>query len=149
MRKATSALAWYERGVALENVDPAGAIAAYRRAIAGRSDLADAHNNLGRLLHDRGDLAAAEGCYQVALRTDDQVALYWFNLGVVLEDQGRATEAIRAYEHALAIDATMADAHYNLARQIELIARSAGDEVMLRRAVRHLELYRELSRALG
>jgi hypothetical protein len=41
----------------------------------------------------------------------------------------------------------MADAHFNLARQIEIVARKDGDEIMLRRAVRHLKQYRELSRA--
>lgn len=152
MRKATSALAYYERGLALEGHDVPGALAAYERALAGRPDFADAHNNMGRLLHDRGtpaDVAAAESSYRLALCVDDRVALYWFNLGVVLEDQSRIAEAIAAYEQALALDATLADAHFNLARQIELIARQAGDEVMLRRAVRHLKTYRELSRAHG
>ena len=149
MRKGTSALAWYERGCELEASDPAAAIAAYHRALAGRPDLADAHNNLGRLLHDRGDLAAAEAHYRLALCTGPAVALYWFNLGVVLEDGGRAAEAIGAYEHALALDGSLADAHFNLARQIERFARLADDEVMLRRAVRHLKQYRELSRAMG
>ena len=146
MRKAPSALAWYERGCALETSDPDAAMAAYRRALASRSDLADAHNNLGRMLHDRGDLAAAEAHYRLALCSRRYIALYWFNLGVVLEDLGRSAEAIDAYERALAIDVEMADAHYNLARQIERIARAADDEVMLRRAVRHLKQYRELSR---
>jgi tetratricopeptide (TPR) repeat protein len=149
MRRGTSALAWYERGLALEAQDPAAAIEAYRRAIVGRSDFADAHNNLGRLLHDRGELAAAEAHYRIALCVDRAGALYWFNLGVALEDQGRAAEAIAAYEQALAHDALMADAHFNLARQIEQAARRSGDEIMLRRAVRHLKQYRELSRASG
>jgi tetratricopeptide (TPR) repeat protein len=145
MRRATSALAWYERGCALEQSDQDGAIAAYRRALAGRPDLADAHNNLGRLLHDRGELAAAEGHYRLAICGQPSVALYWFNLGVVLEDQGRIAEAIVAYEHALALDTLMADAHYNLARQIERLGRATGDEIMLRRAVRHLKQYRALA----
>lgn len=149
LRRGTSALAWYDRGCALEAHDPAAALEAYQRALAGRPDLADAHNNMGRILHDRGDLAAAEGHYRLALCSDGEVALYWFNLGVVLEDLGRAAEAIRAYEQALARDATLADAHYNLARQIEQAARRSGDEIMLFRAVRHLKQYRELSRALG
>ena len=148
-RKATSALAWYERGCELEAADPEGAITAYRRALAGRPDLADAHNNLGRLLHDRGQLAAAEAHYRLALCAQRYIALYWFNLGVVLEDLGRSGEAIDAYERALAIDALMADAHFNLARQIERAARLVDDEVMLRRAVRHLKQYRQLSRASG
>lgn len=149
MRKGTSALDWYERGCALEGSDPDAAVHAYQRALAGQPDLADAHNNLGRLLHDRGDLAGAESSYRLALCIDSRVALYWFNLGVVLEDLGRAAEAISAYERALAIDALFADAHFNLARQIERAALSAGDEVLLRRAVRHLKQYRDLSRASG
>ena len=146
MRRATSAVAWYERGCELEGSDPELAIAAYRRALAGRSDLADAHNNLGRLLHDRGELAEAEACYRRALAHETGLALYYFNLGVVLEDRGAIDEAIDAYERALALDGTLADAHFNLARQIEQRARSAGDELMLRRAVRHLARYRDLSR---
>jgi len=147
LRKATSALAWYERGCELETSDPEGAVAAYGRALAGRPDLADAHNNLGRILHDRGQLAAAEAHYRLALCAQPDVALYWFNLGVVLEDRGRVAEAITAYERCLALDAYLADAHYNLARHIERAARTNGDEIMLRRAVRHLKQYRELSRA--
>ena len=149
MRRATSALAWYELGCALETADPAGAIAAYRRAVAGRPDLADAHNNLGRLLHDRGELAEAEACYRRARTLAPFVALYAFNLGVALEDSGRAAEAIGAYEQALELDGSLADAHFNLARQLEHAARAAGDEVALRRAVRHLKQYRDLSRASG
>jgi tetratricopeptide (TPR) repeat protein len=148
-RRATTALTWYERGCALETPDPEGAMAAYRRAIAGRRDFADAHNNLGRLHHDRGELALAEACYRRALVADPEVALYAFNLGVVLEDLGCTHEAISAYELALALAPSFADAHFNLARQIELAARSANDDLMLRRAVRHLQQYRQLVRVTG
>lgn len=149
LRKGTSALAWYERGCELEATDPAAAMFAYERALAGRPDLADAHNNLGRLLHDRADLPAAESHYRLAVCAAPSVALYWFNLGVVLEDAGRTAEAVGAYEQALALDAGLADAHYNLARQIERFARLADDEIMMRLALRHLKEYRALSRASG
>jgi tetratricopeptide (TPR) repeat protein len=148
-RRAIGALTWYERGCSLDASDPEAAMAAYRRAIAGRRDFADAHNNLGRLLHDRGELALAEACYRRALAADPAVALYAFNLGVVLEDLGCPHEAVASYELAIALDAGFADAHFNLARQIELVARSAGDEVMLRRALRHLQQYRQLARVTG
>jgi Tfp pilus assembly protein PilF len=146
LRRGTSALAWYERGCELEASDPDAALAAYRRAVAGRPDLADAHNNLGRLLHDRGELAGAEAHYRLALCAAPSTALYWFNLGVVLEDAGRQAEAMAAYEQALAHDAHLADAHYNLARLIERAGRIADDAILLRRAVRHLKQYRDLSR---
>jgi tetratricopeptide (TPR) repeat protein len=146
LRRATPATDWYEQGCALEARDPEAAMASYQRAIAGRPDLADAHNNLGRLHHDRGELADAEGCYRLAICADAKVALYWFNLGVAVEDQGRNAEAIAAYERSLELWPSNADAHFNLARLLELSGRSVGDEVLLRRAVRHLVRYRDLTR---
>lgn len=145
MLRAKSPEAWYERGLALEDSAPDQAITAYRRALLGRADLADAHCNLGRLLHDRGELALAESHYRLALACDSQVALYWFNLGVVVEDRGQREQAIETYQHALAIDPGLVDAHFNLARLYEQIGKTCRDELMLRRAIRHLTDYRRLS----
>jgi tetratricopeptide (TPR) repeat protein len=144
--RGTSATSWYELGCRLEAGEPARAIAAYERAVAGRPDFADAHNNLGRLLHDAGSAGAAEASYRRAIDADPGVALYWFNLGVAVEDQGRCAEAIAAYERAIELRADAADAHYNLARLLELTARRTGDDLLLQRAVRHLLRYRELTR---
>ncbi len=154
LRRGRSATAWYAEGCALEGSDPAGAVAAYERAIAGNPDLADAYNNLGRVVHDQHDVGAApralplaETYYRLAVCVDPDVALYWFNLGVSVEDQGRVSEAIGAYERALTIDGSFADAHFNLARLLELVGRRSADELVLRRAVRHLVRYRDLARA--
>lgn len=149
---ATSALQWYENGLRFEESEPDNpgkAMAAYRRALAKRSDFADAYNNLGRLHHDRDDLADAEALYRLAICASGNVALYWFNLGVVLEDQGRVAESIAAYEHALTLDGAFANAHWNLARQLEAVGKSGPvvDELVMRRAVRHLKRYRDLMRS--
>jgi tetratricopeptide (TPR) repeat protein len=151
MRRGVPAVAWYSRGCALEARDPDAALAAYARAIAGRPDLADAWNNTGRVLHDRGDLGAAEANYRIAICIDASVALYWFNLGVVVEDGGgRAAEATAAYERAVELDGDCADAHYNLARLCEHEGRAAGDAgwalSLYRRAMRHYVRYRQLVR---
>jgi tetratricopeptide (TPR) repeat protein len=145
MRRGTSAMEHYERGCAREAAgDAAGAVAAYERALAGRPDLADAHCNLGRLLHDRGDLQGAEAHYRLAVCAADDVPLYWFHLGVAAEDQGRRAEAVASYERALGLDDGCADAHFNLARLCEQLGRTQGDELWMRRAVRHLLRYRQL-----
>ena len=146
LRRGTSATSWYDMGCSLEGSDSARAIAAYERALTSCPDMADAHNNLGRLLHDARSPAVAEGHYRLAICADPCAALYWFNLGVAVEDQGRHAEAIGAYERAIELDDHRADAHFNLARLLELIARRAGDDMLLRRAVRHLLRYRELSK---
>ena len=129
----------YEIGCDLEETDPAHAEASYAEILARAPRHADAHINLGRLLHERGELAGAEEHYReaLALRPDDPTAT--FNLGVALEDQERVAEAVLAYERAIALNAQNADAHYNAARLYE----KGGDYGA---SLRHLRAYRDLTR---
>jgi tetratricopeptide (TPR) repeat protein len=142
--RATSAATWLERGIFLEEQDPAGAMHAYRRALAGCPSLADAHNNLGRLLHHAGDLQAAEDHYRAALAAAPS-SLHWFNLGVVLEDREQCDSAIAAYQQAVALDGELGEAHLNLARLLDSRGRGQGVAGDLQAAVRHLAVYRRLS----
>jgi tetratricopeptide (TPR) repeat protein len=128
---------WYEHGADLEEDSPEEAMAAYRRALEIEPGLADAHVNLGRLLHERGEVVEAERHYRLALaaRLDDTTAAY--NLGVVLQDLGRLREAADAYVAALELDRTLADAHYNLSGIYEQLGEPEA-------AFRHLRTYRTL-----
>ena len=123
----------------LEETDPVHAVHTYRQALALDSGHADAHVNLGRLLHEAGELAEAERHYRatLGLRPDDATAA--FNLAVAIEDQGRDEEALEQYERAITLDGRNADAHYNAARLYEKIGKYTA-------AIRHLRSYRELVR---
>jgi len=134
-----SAEQWYGVGCELEPADPEQAREAYRRALALDTHHVEAHINLGRLLHEAGDLKWAEHHYREALaaRPSDPTAL--FNLGVSLEDLGNDAQAIVAYGRAVEADPSLADAHFNLARLHE----KRGDEAA---ALRHFNSYRRLSR---
>jgi tetratricopeptide (TPR) repeat protein len=129
----------YELGCELEETDPAHAEASYAEVLARAPRHADANINLGRLLHERGDLEGAEAHYLAALahRPDDPTAT--FNLGVALEDQGRLSESLQVYERAIRLNAANADAHYNAARLYE----KTGDYSA---SLRHLRAYRDLTR---
>lgn len=135
---SASASDCYELAVAIEADDPVAAAAAYRQALAIDPDLADAHLNLGRLLHEGGDPAAAEVHYRQALAIDPDDALAVYNLGVALQDQQRPRDAADAYERALALDPTLADAHFNLSGVYEQLGERAA-------AFRHLRTYRSLT----
>jgi Tetratricopeptide repeat/MerR HTH family regulatory protein/TPR repeat len=139
-RAGLTADRWYEQGCELEASDPSAAQEAYRRALAADPTHADAHVNLGRLLHEAGEAAAAETHYREALavRPDDATAA--FDLGVALEDLGRDAEAVEAYEKAVALDPCHADAFFNLAGACERLGRPAA-------AIRHLKAYRALVRS--
>lgn len=137
LQETASAADWYERGVELEDEAPLEAVQAYRQALELAPGLADAHLNLGRLLHERGDVPAAERHYRQALgaRPGDAVAAY--NLGVALQDLGRLREAAVAYEEALVSDESLADAHFNLSGVYEELGERAA-------AFRHLKIFRAL-----
>jgi tetratricopeptide (TPR) repeat protein len=137
--KPESAEDWFDRAAEIEEDAPEEAMAAYRKALELDSTLADAHLNLGRLFHDRGEIAEAEACYRAALdaRPDDSTAAY--NLGVALQDLGRLRDAALAYEAAVALDGSLADAHYNLAGLYEELGEAEA-------AFRHLRTYRKLIR---
>jgi tetratricopeptide (TPR) repeat protein len=129
---------WYNLGIDLEDEAPERARAAYRQTLDLCPDHADARANLGRLLHQEGDLAGAEREYRAALEAEPNNATAAFNLGVALEDQGRSAEALEAYARAIHADADFAAAHFNLSRMHEAAGRPDA-------ALRHLAEYRRLN----
>jgi tetratricopeptide (TPR) repeat protein len=134
----TGAEEWYERGVDLELDDLREAADAYRQALELDPAFADAHLNLGRLLHEAGKTVEAEGHYRRALESRPEDPTARFNLGVALQDLGRLPEAAEAYEKTLELDPGLADAHYNLAVVYEDLGRK-------RSAIRHLKSYKSLT----
>ncbi|MGA7615021.1 MAG: tetratricopeptide repeat protein, partial [Thermoanaerobaculia bacterium] len=128
---------WYELGCGLEMTGSSDASDAYRRALEIDPGHADAHLNLGRLLHERGDLAAAEDHYRSARRSRPGDMTIEFNLGVVLQDRGETRGAIEHYLLSLDADPALADAHYNLS----LLYEKSGEG---RKALYHLKQFRSL-----
>jgi tetratricopeptide (TPR) repeat protein len=130
---------WYELGLDLEATAVDEAQRAYLRAIELGPRQAAPYLNLGRLLHEQGDLAAAEELYRQALEHCEPEATAAFNLGVVLQDGERWTEAAEAYRCALELDPAYADAYYNLSAVYEEL----GDRTI---ALQNLQTYRRLTR---
>jgi tetratricopeptide (TPR) repeat protein len=133
----TTADHWYELACELELTSIDSAKEAYVHAIEADPHHADAHVNLGRLLHEQGATAAAEKHYRAAVDANPAHDTAAFNLGVALEDLGRIDDAIAAYTNAIALDPDNADAHYNLAGIYE----QRGEK---QAALRHLKVYRTL-----
>jgi tetratricopeptide (TPR) repeat protein len=129
----------YQIACTLEETDPVHATHTYRQVLALEPDHADAHVNLGRLLHEAGELVEAETHYRLTLQARPEDATAAFNLAVAIEDQGRYEEALLQYERAVEIDSKNPDAHYNAARLYEKIGKYTA-------AIRHLRAYRELVR---
>lgn len=132
---------WYQWGCDLEDGAPAEARAAYRKALELDPRHGGANLNLGRLLHEAGELKQAEAHYRAALDDAEHRALAAYNLGVALEDQGLSDEALFAYARAVEANPELPDAHHNLARLLEQLGRTSD-------ALRHLNTYRRLVRGV-
>ncbi len=100
----------------------------YRTVIAENPNCWMAYNNLGNVLHDRG-------------QADEGIALFWkaieikpdyfeprYNLGKALAQLGRLDEAISHYQKALEIRPDYAETHYNLG--VALAGRGQVDEAI-------------------
>jgi tetratricopeptide (TPR) repeat protein len=130
---------WYRFGCEIEPVSPEQAMESYERAVALDPEHVQAHVNLGRLHHERGDLARARALYERALALEPDDATAAFNLGVLQQDSGELAAALDAYRRALALDEANADAHYNLAGLHERLGQKTE-------ALRHMLAYRNLRR---
>lgn len=135
--ESSTAEEWYQLGCEREFTSAAEAKDAYERALQLDPKHADAHVNLGRLLHEEGLTADAETHYRAAMQANREHETASFNHGVALEDLGRADEAMDAYQRAIALDPENADAHYNLAGIYE----RRGEK---QAALRHLKAYKAL-----
>ena len=129
---------WFDRAVTLETDAPEAACEAYRRHLASDATHVGTYVNLGRLLHERGQLQAAEATYRDGLAHCGADGILLFNLAVLQEDLHQPLAATETYRAALASTPELADAHFNLARLFDAQHRP-------QEALRHWSAFRRLA----
>lgn len=80
---------------------------------------AEAHVNLGWILHEQRKLSEAGTCYRRALELNPDLAEAHHNLGLAIHDAGQPAAAIEHYRRALAIHPDYPHAHTNLANALK------------------------------
>jgi tetratricopeptide (TPR) repeat protein len=97
----------------------------YRAAIVDNPRDAVAHNLLGMVLQQTGDLAGALSEIEQALALDPAYAQAFNNRGIVRQAQGDTGAAIEDYRRAIALKPDFAKAQVNLGSALEREARRA------------------------
>ncbi|HBC07870.1 MAG TPA: hypothetical protein DC046_09865, partial [Rhodospirillaceae bacterium] len=101
------------------------AMECYRQAIRANPGMAEAHCNLGNILRERLDLAAAIAQYDAGLTVAPDIAALHANKGVALHELGRFDDALVSYDRALALDPEDAECRRNRAMTLLLLGRLA------------------------
>jgi len=107
----------YELGGAvrfLKSARPEDAIRYDTAAVALRPQSSAAHNNLGAILQEKGQLDEAIAEYQEAIRLKKDDPKAHTNLGAALHGKGRVDEAIAEYREALLLNKDYPLAHNGL-----------------------------------
>ena len=92
-----------------------------KKALQIKPDFAQAHNNLGTALKEKGALNSAILSFQTALKIKPDFEKAHYNLGTALQENGDLNSAILSFQKALQIKPDFADAHYNLGHAIFLV----------------------------
>ncbi|MDR3581228.1 MAG: tetratricopeptide repeat-containing glycosyltransferase family protein [Oryzomonas sp.] len=121
----------------------------YRRIFSICPDNAEAHYNLGVLLHILERFAEAEACYLQALSLHPIYAEAHNNLGNLYQQLERFAEAEACYQRALYIRQEYAEVNYNLGVLLQRQERLAEAETCYRHALSIRPGYAEAHNNLG
>jgi len=121
--------AWYQKGL-LEASDPEAAQSAYEKTIAIQPNFSAGQRELGMILFQQKQFAAAAPHLEKAVELGlDEARLHNF-LGICYNRTNRTAKAVREFQHAIQLDPNLAEAHLNLAFAHQLLhqAKAAQQE---------------------
>ena len=129
-----SGVVWKMLGYSLQ-MEGKDALTALRKATELLPDDAEAHNNLGIALKERGFFDDAMASYQRAVAIKPDFAAAHDNLGTVYKDIGLLDDAELSYCRAVAIKSDFAEAHNNLGTVRKNLGQIDNAEASYRRAL--------------
>ncbi len=107
--------AWYQIGLLAGPSDPGGAQTAYEKAIAIQPNYSPGQRELGMILFQQKNYAAAAPHLEKAIALGLTDAHLHNFLGICYVRTNRAAKGMREYQRALELDPKLAEAHLNLA----------------------------------
>ena len=120
---ATELLAQFPHSIALYNIAGASnvglmkydaAIESFKQILRIKPDFADAYNNMGIALNNKGDPDAAIDSYRMAVLINARYSEAYSNMGIAQRNKGNPDAAIDSCKKALKINPDFAEAYNNM-----------------------------------
>jgi len=113
--------AWYELGLLEAGNAPVAAQASYQKAIAIQPNFSLGQRELGMLLFNQKNYAAAVPRFERAIALGLEDAQLHNFLGICYSQTRQMQKSIRSHQAALKLDPKLAEAHLNLAYDYQLL----------------------------
>jgi tetratricopeptide (TPR) repeat protein len=122
--------AWYQAALLDAVSNPAAALSAYEKTIAIQPNFSAGRRDLGMLLFQQKNYAAAAPHLEKALGLGLEDARLHNFLGICYNRTNRTLKAVREFQRAIELDPKLAEAHLNLAFAHQLLhhAKAAHEE---------------------
>ncbi len=122
--------AWYQMGLLDAGSDPAAALSAYEKTVAIQPNFSAGQRELGMLLFQQKNYAAAAPHMEKAIGLGLEDARLHNFLGICYNRTNRTLKAVREFQRAIELDPKLAEAHLNLAYAHQLLhhAKAAHEE---------------------
>ncbi len=122
--------AWYQSGLLDAGSDPSAAQPAYEKALAIQPNFSAGQRELGMLLFQQKNFAAAAPHLEKAIGLGLEDARLHNFLGICYNQTNRTLKAVREFQRAIELDSKLAEAHLNLAYAHQLLhhAKAAHEE---------------------
>jgi choline-sulfatase len=122
--------AWYQAGLLDAVSNPAAALSAYEKTIAIQPNFSAGQRELGMLLFQEKNYAAAAPHLEEAIELGLEDARLHNFLGISYNRTNRTSKAVREFQRAIELDPKLAEAHLNLAYAHQLLhhAKAAHEE---------------------
>jgi arylsulfatase A-like enzyme/Flp pilus assembly protein TadD len=121
--------AWYELGLLAAANDPAAAQSDYEKAVAVQPNFPPGQRELGMLLFQQKDYAAATPHLEKAVTLGLEDAHLHNFLGICYSRTDRLEKAIQSYRASLKLDPNLADSHLNLAFALQRAGKTAQAKI--------------------
>jgi choline-sulfatase len=113
--------AWYELGLLQSATNPAAAEASYQKAVEIQPNYSPGQRELGMLLFNQKNYAAAVPTLEKAISLGLEEAQLYNFLGICYNQTHQLQKSIRSHQAALKLDPKLAEAHLNLAYDYQLL----------------------------
>ena len=87
----------------------------YEKILQKDNKYISAHNNLGLIFKNTGQIEKAKICFEKVIETSSEIAEPHNNLGLIFQTLGENKKAINCFKNSIKIDPNYSSAYYNIA----------------------------------